>query len=330
MPDGSWSQAKNLGEVINSQDEEDAPFFHPDGRTLYFSSNGKKSIGGFDIFKSTYNEASDTWSAPENIGFPFNTAGDDTYIEWSADGKRAYFSSLRDDSYGGQDLYMASNLFEKHSLSLMIGRVYDAVTKKPLNVEIIVTDNVTDQVVGVFSSEGYSGKFSIALPSGKNYGIDISKDGYLFHSENVQLPHLAEYSEYRKDIYLQPFKTGASEILKNVFFDTDKSELRQESKAELDKLFLVLNNKTNLHVQISGHTDDKSSHEYNHVLSQARAVSVVQYLIDKGIDKKKLFAKGYGETQLITKLPNRFNKSPGQNYQSNRTEICISEYVKKL
>ncbi|MFL5729773.1 MAG: OmpA family protein [Cytophagaceae bacterium] len=313
---GGWAQPKNLN--FNTTAEEDAPFFHPDGRTLYFSSNGKGSVGGFDIFKTTYIDSTDSWSEPVNIGFPFNTAGDDIYIEWSADGKRAYFSSVRDDSYGGQDIYVAKSLSSKHSMAIMIGRVFDDETKKPLAAEIIVTDNSVNQVIGVFKSEGYSGKFSLALPSGTNYGITINKDGYLFHSENIQIPHMAEFSEYRKDIYLHPFRAGASEILKNVFFDTDKADLKQESKAELDKLYNAIKGKKNIHVQISGHTDDRSSHEYNQVLSEARAVAVVEYLIEKGIDKNKLFAKGYGETKPITS-----NETEEGRHDNRRTEFMI-------
>lgn len=300
LDNGTWGLPVRMNDTINSPYEEDGPFIHPDGRTLYFSSNGKNSLGGFDIFKSTLDRNSNTWSAPENIGFPFNTAGDDIYIVWSADGKRAYFSSERDDSYGGKDIYLATNRTGKHSMALMVGRVYDNETKKRLSAEVIVTDNNTAEVVGVFKVDEYSGKFSIALPSGKNYGISISKDGYLFHSENIQMPDLAEYAEFRKDIYLRPFKSGASEVLKNIFFDTDKAEIRQESKTELDKLYNMLVKNPKLHVQISGHTDDRSSHEYNIVLSEARAVAVVQYLIDKGLDKKKFFAKGYGETQPVS------------------------------
>jgi outer membrane protein OmpA-like peptidoglycan-associated protein/tetratricopeptide (TPR) repeat protein len=297
LPGGQWSQPKNLN--FNSDAEEDAPFFHPDGRTLFFSSDGKGSVGGFDIFKTTYIDSTDTWTEPVNIGFPYNTSGDDIYIEWSADGKRAYFSSVRDDSYGGQDIYMAKSLTSKNSMAIMIGRVFDDETKKPLAAEVIVTDNEMNQVVGVFKSESKSGKFSLALPSGTNYGISINKDGYLFHSENIQIPHLAEFSEYKKDIFLHPFTAGSSEILKNVFFDTDKADLKQESKAELDKLYAAIKEKANVHVLISGHTDDKASHEYNQVLSEARAVAVVEYLVEKGIDKNKLFAKGYGEVQPI-------------------------------
>jgi outer membrane protein OmpA-like peptidoglycan-associated protein len=294
---GQWSQPKNLN--FNTDAQEDAPFFHPDGRTLFFSTDGKGSVGGFDIFKTTYVDSTDTWTEPVNIGFPYNTPGDDIYIEWSADGKRAYFSSMRDDSYGGQDIYMAKSLTSKNSMAIMIGRVFDDETKKPLEAEIIVMDNAGNEVIGVFKSVASSGKFSLALPSGTNYGISINKDGYLFHSENIQIPHLAEFSEYKKDIYLHPFKAGSSEILKNVFFDTDKADLKQESKAELDKLFAAIQGKGKVHVLVSGHTDDKASHEYNQVLSEARAVAVVEYLIEKGIDKNKLFAKGYGEVKPI-------------------------------
>ncbi|HSZ71037.1 MAG TPA: OmpA family protein [Cytophagaceae bacterium] len=296
---GKWSAPQLFSDKINSIYEEDGPYLHPDGKTMYFSSNGLRSIGGFDIFKTVYNDSSQTWSDPENIGFPYNTADDDIYIVFSADGTRAYFSSVRENSYGGKDIYMATSIKEKHSLALMIGHVYDSDTQKPLAAEIIVTDNETDQVVAVYKSESFSGKFSIALPSGKNYGIEIDLEGYLFHSENIELPNLAKFTEYRKDVYLHPFRAGEKEILKNVFFDTDKSDLRKESKTELDRLYKKIAKRKNIVVQISGHTDNRAGHEYNHVLSEARSVSVVQYLIDKGFDSKRIFARGYGEVQPI-------------------------------
>jgi outer membrane protein OmpA-like peptidoglycan-associated protein len=316
LPTGQWSQPQNLN--FNTDAEEDAPFFHPDGRTLFYSTDGNGSVGGFDIFKTTYIDSSDSWTEPVNIGFPYNTVGDDIYIEWSADGKRAYFSSMRDDSYGGQDIYMAKGLTSKNSMAIMIGRVFDDETKLPLAAEVVVTDNNENQVVGVFKSQSKSGKFSLALPSGMNYGITINKDGYLFHSENILIPHLAEFSEYKKDIFLHPFKAGSSEILKNVFFDTDKADLKQESKAELDKLFAAISGKDNVLVLISGHTDDKASHEYNQVLSEARAVSVVEYLVEKGIDKNRLFAKGFGETK-----PVQTNETDEGRKMNRRIEFMI-------
>ena len=296
---GKWSAPQLFSDKINTTYEEDGPYLHPDGKTMYFSSNGLTSVGGFDIFKTVFDDSTNTWSDPENIGFPYNTADDDIYIVFSADGSRAYFSSVRENSYGGKDIYMATSIKEKHSLALMIGHVYDADTKKPLAAEIIVTDNETDQVVAVYKSESFAGKFSIALPSGKNYGIEIDLEGYLFHSENIALPNLAKFTEYRKDVYLHPFRAGEKEILKNVFFDTDKSDLRKESKAELDRLYKKISKRKNSVVQISGHTDNRAGHDYNHVLSEARSVSVVQYLVDKGFDSKRIFARGYGETQPL-------------------------------
>jgi outer membrane protein OmpA-like peptidoglycan-associated protein len=129
---------------------------------------------------------------------------------------------------------------------------------------------------------------------------------------------LANFSEYRKDIYLRPFRAGEKEILKNVFFDIDKSDLRKQSKAELDRLYKKISKQKNTMVQISGHTDNRSSHEYNQVLSEARSVAVVQYLIDKGFDSKRIFARGYGETEPID------TSNTEESHQLNRrTEYMI-------
>ena len=295
-PDSTWGTPVNL--PFNTEYEEDGPFFHPDGKTLYFASNGPNSIGGFDLFKTTFDEASNSWSEPENIGFPYNTASDDIYIVWSPDGKRAYFSSVRDDSYGGKDIYVATNN-NVSSVALMIGNVYDKVTKIPIEAEIIVTDVLTGEVAGIYLSDKRTGKFSLAIPSGKNYSVVIDEKGYLFHSENISIPHLADFQEYRTDVYLTPFNTGSREILKNIFFDTDKATLKPESKVELDRLYDLIQSKKNVHIQIAGHTDDRAPHDYNLVLSQARACAVIDYLIKKGMDSTELIAKGYGEVEPI-------------------------------
>ncbi|MBC7450539.1 MAG: OmpA family protein, partial [Cytophagales bacterium] len=294
--DGSWSTPINL--PFNTPYEEDGPFFHPDGKTLYFASNGPKSIGGFDLFKTTYTDSKNAWSEPENIGFPYNTPNDDIYIVWSADGRRVYFSSARDDSYGGKDIYIATSNTTT-SMAVMIGNVYDIATNKPIEAEIIVTDVVTGEVAGIYLSDKTTGKFSLAIPSGKNYSVVIDEDGYLFHSENIKIPRLADFQEYRKDVFLTPFKAGSREILKNVFFDTDKAILKPESKVELDRLFALIKTKKNVHIMVAGHTDDRAPHDYNYVLSQARACAIVNYLIDKGIDSSIFFAKRYDETEPI-------------------------------
>jgi outer membrane protein OmpA-like peptidoglycan-associated protein len=139
----------------------------------------------------------------------------------------------------------------------------------------------------------------VTLPSGKNYGIAVKKDGYLFHSENFNLPDNADYQEFEKDVELKKIEIGAAIVLRNIFFDFDKASIRPESANELDRLIKLLNENPSLKIELGSHTDSKGSDDYNMKLSDNRSKSVVDYLIAKGISSGRLVAKGYGETKPI-------------------------------
>jgi len=319
---GRWKEVRNIRELNTPYDEE-AVFIHPDGRTLYFSSKGHNTMGGYDIFKSTYKDG--YWSKPENLGVPINTADDDLYFVLASSGQRAYFSSSRKGTLGDQDIFMITFIIDKPmnpssednliahktkpvqeiiiettieietpSLTLLKGRILDEETKKPLEAQIILTDNEKNEELAVFTSNAETGKYLVSLPSGKNYGIAVKKDGYLFHSENFIIPENAVYQEIQKDIYLKPIKIGQSIVLRNIFFDFDKATLRPESKTELDNLIKLMNDNPNIKIEISGHTDNIGSAAYNQKLSEARAKAVVDYLVEHGIDRSRLSYMGYG------------------------------------
>ncbi|MDI3479647.1 MAG: hypothetical protein PWQ14_793, partial [Rikenellaceae bacterium] len=319
---GKWSEVKNIRELNTPYDEE-AVFIHPDGRTLYFSSQGHNSMGGYDIFKSTYKDG--YWSKPENLGVPINTADDDLYFVLSSSGQRAYFSSSRKGTIGDQDIFMITFIIDKPmnpstednliayktkpvqeikiesaiaietpSLTLLKGFIYDEETKKPLEAQIVLTDNEKNEELAVFSSNAQTGKYLVSLPSGKNYGIAVKKEGYLFHSENFIIPENALYQEIQKDIYLKPIKIGQSIVLRNIFFDFDKATIRPESKTELENLIKLMNDNPNIKIEISGHTDNVGSASYNQKLSESRAKAVVDYLIEHGIERSRLSYMGYG------------------------------------
>jgi len=295
---GNWSKPRKIVELSTEYDE-DSPFIHPDGKTLYFSSRGHSSMGGYDIFKSTKNAAGG-WSTPVNLGFPINTAGDDIYFVLGADGKVGYYSSDKEGGLGKQDIYsirMPINIAEPE-LELLTGTVKDQ-TGKAMEAEITVTDNVSKEIVSKVKSNSEDGKYLVALPCGKNYGIAIEKKGSLFHSENVNLPCTQGYKEIKKEIKLVDAKPGSKVVLKNIFFDTGKSEIRSESATELDRLVKLLNENSTLKIEISGHTDNVGDPKINQALSETRAKNVSNYLISKGIIKTRLTAIGYGSSQPI-------------------------------
>lgn len=322
--DGNWGYAKNIGRTINTQYDEEGVFMHPDGRTLYFSSQGHKSMGGYDIFRSVKQDNGE-WSEPENIGYPINTAGDDVYFVMSASGQRGYYSSVREDGFGEKDIYVINFLTPEEPseenavlLTLLKGVVLDEKTNEPIEADIEIVDNEKNEVISRFKSNSKTGKYLISLPSGKNYGIAVEVDGYLFHSENFNLPKSEEYQEIAKDVGLKKITKGSRIVLRNIFFDYARATLIDESVTELDRLVELLNKNSEIRIEISGHTDNQSSLKTNQRLSTARAKSVVDYLILKGIDPARLEYKGYAFNQPIVS-----NDTEEGRAQNRRVEFKI-------
>ncbi|MBL4655919.1 MAG: OmpA family protein [Bacteroidia bacterium] len=321
LPDGEWSFAQNLGPEINTEYDEDGPFIHPSGKTIYFSSNGHKSMGGFDIFSSELTETG-KWEEPVNIGYPVNTPDDDIYFVLSAEGKHGYFSSVREDSYGEKDIYMITFPEISIPLTVMRGFIYGA-DKIPVGAKIVVTDNETGELVGIFKSNSATGKYIIILPPGRDYNFTVEGEGendYLFYSKNVNIPDQSEFKVIEDSILIKEIKVGAKTVLRNLFFDTDKSDLRPTSRVELDRIFRLLRDNQQIKVEISGHTDGVGSKKYNKRLSEKRANAVVEYLYERGVQKNRLTAKGYGKLQPIAD-----NSTEDGRQQNRRTELKIIE-----
>ena len=197
--DGSFSEAINLGPVVNSSLDEESVFLHPDGKTLFFSSKGHFSMGGYDIFRTEFKDGS--WSHPENVGYPLNTPDDDVFFSISPDGKTAYFSSERPEGYGGQDLYAAhfqeiglkqeigqKNSIAVHAFKQLKGRVLDGATYEPVLAKIEVTDNKTGMNILTITTNSSTGDYLFSLPAGGDYGINYSSPEYLFYSRNIFIP----------------------------------------------------------------------------------------------------------------------------------------------
>ncbi|HEX7415545.1 MAG TPA: OmpA family protein, partial [Bacteroidia bacterium] len=323
---GDWGKAVNLGSAINTPFDEDAAFIHADGVTLSFSSNGHNTMGGFDIFTSVLSHDS-TWSEPMNVGYPINTTDDDIFYVISPDGLKAYFSSFRDGGYGEKDNYMAAFLEKKETpLTMVKGTVIDELGKPAQNVVITVTDNETEQVVGVYNANSKTGEFLFILTPGKNYNITYQADNHLFYSENIEIPKETKYMEVDKIISLPPIVVGSKITLNNIFFDFDKATLRPLSNVELKNLVQIMKANPTMNVEISGHTDSKGSAAYNQKLSEERAQAVVTRLIESGIDTKRMKAKGYGKT--MPAAPNKYadGKDDPEGRQLNRrVELKITE-----
>jgi outer membrane protein OmpA-like peptidoglycan-associated protein len=203
-------------------------------------------------------------------------------------------------------------------MTILKGVITDAKSYKLLEAAIELIDNSLNEVIATFKSNSTTGKYLVSLPSGKNYGIAVKKDGYLFHSENFDLKASEEYQEVEKDVALKPIEVGQSIILKNIFFDFDKATIRSESANELDRLIKLLTENPTLKIELGSHTDSKGSDDYNQKLSLSRSQSVVTYLIGKGIATDRLVAKGYGET-----VPVATNDTEAGRQENRRTEFKI-------
>ncbi|HTF80889.1 MAG TPA: OmpA family protein, partial [Cytophagales bacterium] len=328
---GDWGDAINLGPTINTPYDEDGPFIHPDGVTLFFSSNGHQTMGGYDVFYSTLAEDGSTWSDPTNVGYPVNSTDDDIFFVVSPDNKRAYYTSLRAGGYGDKDNYMVS--FEENrnaAIALLRGTVLDQNGKALDDVKITVTDNATGKVVGVYNANTKTGKYLFVLRSGKNYNISYEAKDFLFYSYNVDVPKKTNYFEIVKEVQLPRIIVGSVVVLENLFFDYDKASLTAESQTELNNILKFLNENPNLIVQIAGYTDSKGSSKYNKSLSVDRAKSVVAQLVSKGVEKKRLVAKGYGE--LEPNAPNQKEDgtdNPEGRQLNRRVELKIIEVRKE-
>ena len=291
-----WQNPVNMGKDINTEGDEMSPYIHFDGRTLYFSSDGRPGMGGFDMYITRMNKDS-IWSVPENLGYPLNTYNDEMGLVIESNGKRAYFSTIRDKSRG-KDIYYfdLDESIRPDPVSYLKGSVFDKNTGGLIKADYELI-NLSTKKVTIKSSTDSKGSFLVCLPSGYNYGINVSKPGYLFHSENFLFEGTYSVAEpYIKKIILSPIRVGEKMLLTNVFYATDSWEIKDESASELNNLASLLSENRNLIMEIGGHTDSTGTEEYNRLLSEKRALSVVNYLINKGIEKDRLKYKGYGNS----------------------------------
>jgi outer membrane protein OmpA-like peptidoglycan-associated protein/tetratricopeptide (TPR) repeat protein len=302
--DGKWKDPVRLNGKINSGDMQETVFIHPDNRTLYFSSDGPPGMGGMDIFISKRDENGD-WGEPVNLGYPINTLRDENSFSVSGDGKTAYFASDRTGGYGGLDLYSFGlpEADRPQPVSYIKGKIFDKETKNPVYARFELIDLETGRVsVKSFSNKG-NGEFLVCLPLNRNYALNVSADKYLFYSENFTFsdlrPQTSDFKPYNKDIPLQPIKVGETVILKNIFFETAKYDLKPESQIELNKLIDLLDKNPKMKIELSGHTDNVGGKDYNQALSENRAKTVYDYLAAHNISPERLAYKGFGDNKPI-------------------------------
>ena len=326
-PDGSWTNPVNLGPNINTPYDEQSPFIHPDGQTLYFSSNGWAGLGNKDLFISRKDSLSNlpdglNWKKPENMGYPINTFGEESGLTISSNGKTAFFASDQPGGFGGLDLYsfeLPVNLRPK-PVTYVKGKVIDKKTNELLTARIRIT-NLKSGLIVYDDTNDDSGEFLVSLAAGQNLALSVDKEGYLFYSENFSLdkPNSAN-KPFLIAVPLQKFEVGGSVALRNVFFETNKYELLPESKTELQQLISFLSSNPEVGIEIQGHTDNVGEDAVNQELSENRAKAVYNYLITNKINPSRLTVKGYGETKPVDD-----NSTEEGRQKNRRTEFIITK-----
>ena len=317
-PNGRWGIPENLGAVINTAGDDQCPFIHADNQTLFFTSNGWPGYGGNDLFYVRKGYGG-TWSKPMNLGYPINTIDDEGTLFIAADGKTAYYASDRSDSRGSHDIYsfeLREDIRPNKTLWVK-GTVRDKKTGAGLFSAVQLIDLSNKETVSKVETDE-KGNYFITLPVGKDYAFNVNRKGYLFYSDNFLLASRAPDSVYEKNIVLQPIEANASIVLKNIFFDVNKFELKPQSQAELDGLVQLLNDNPSLKIEISGHTDNVGKPADNLLLSNNRAKAVISYLAGKNIAPQRLTASGYGETRPIAD-----NRSEEGRAMNRRTELKV-------
>ncbi|NOU47100.1 MAG: OmpA family protein [Bacteroidales bacterium] len=319
LQDGSWSEAINPGETLNSVGNEMAPYLHADRKTLYFSSTGLLGMGKADLFVSRLDSVG-RWTKPRNLGYPVNTKEDEINILFNSDGNQAFISRNKKESITGFDIYsvLPDEMNKPEAVSFVKVIVRDSATNEFLSsgFQIIDLKTATEFVSG--QTDTKSGSFLCALPDNNRYSLLIRKPGYCMHTEHFNLVKRADNRPLIIEIKLLPIRVGSKIVLNNVFFGVDKSELKSESFSELMQVVLFLQTNPGLSIELEGHTDSDGDELHNLKLSTDRAETVRNFLTDHGISQDRLTAKGYGSA-----MPVASNKDEEGKSRNRRTAFKI-------
>ncbi|MEZ5043722.1 MAG: OmpA family protein [Saprospiraceae bacterium] len=319
LPNDTWSAPQNLGTTLNTPWEERSPFLHPDMRTLYFSSNGHAGLGGLDVFKTTrVGDSWTEWTTPVNLGKTINTTANDWGYKVSTDGREAYFSKQIPEK--GEDLFslLLPDKARPQDVATLEGKLL-GVDGQPLTFSIIVEDMETGETAGEINPDPISGHFFISLPLGKLYSYRVDQPGYYPISNNIDLRSQTDQLKQIDNIVVpnltEIVENNIAIPLKNLFFETSKFDIKSTSFTELKRLAQLLLAQ-DLKVEISGHTDNVGSAEYNLTLSQNRAQATKDFLIQQGVSPNLISATGFGMDQPIAS--NEIEEGRAQN---RRVEI---------
>jgi outer membrane protein OmpA-like peptidoglycan-associated protein len=320
---GYWKKPVKLNANINTDKDEQSVFIHPDNQTLYFSSDGHIGMGKTDLYMCKWDEETQDWGSAINLGYPINTHKDESSILVAPNGKLGYFASDRKEGYGELDLYsfQLPESVQPEKITYLKGLVYNSKTQELLGAKFELIDIKSGKQIMSSLSDSRDGSFLLTLNLGKDYLLNVSKKNYLFYSDQFLMQKTYKsQNPFLKDIPLQPIAIGEKVILKNIFFETDQSDLQKTSEIELEKLIAFLNNNPKLHIEIRGHTDNIGTTDYNKKLSTERAKAVYDFLLKHQIAVKRLTYHGYG---LLEPLED--NTTEEGRAQNRRTEFVVTQ-----
>lgn len=323
--DNIWTEPLNLGDVVNTAGEESGPFMASDDKTLYFSSNGFSGYGGSDVYVTKRLDDTWTkWSEPENLGPEINSPLEDLFFNIPASSEFAYYS--RGVSETNTDIFRVKLpiLRSPEPYVTVRGKIIDQTTGKPLGAKIIYERLPDGKGLGVSQSNPETGEYEIRFPAGEMYGLRAEAEGKLSESQNLDLRDIKSDKVIEgNDFNLDPIQVAAvaentSITLNNLFFDFDKAVLRPESFPELDRIVTLMTEKPTMQIEISGHTDNVGTDEYNMSLSQRRANAVVAYMKQKGMDSGRMTVQSFGESSPIDS-----NETAAGRKRNRRVEFKI-------
>jgi outer membrane protein OmpA-like peptidoglycan-associated protein/Tol biopolymer transport system component len=340
---GVWTSVKNLGPSVNTPHDEDAPFIHPDGKLLHFSSKGHNSMGGYDIFVTRFDDKGNN-SRPENLGYPINTTDDDVFYVLNAEGTVGYYSSNRVTGYGQQDIYAVNPGVHGKKPVIMLVKGKVTVNGSPAEASITVKVKGRERVEGQYRSNSLTGKYLVTLPAGYDYSLSYEAAGFPVHLEQVQAAKIDSFTEKIIDV---PFgketviakvdsvskdPVGKKQLkIQRVFFGFDEYDLERDYQAYADNVYAILKEHKGFRVQITGHTDNLGTDEYNYNLSRRRANTLAEYLVAKGIERSRIVIGYKGESNPIAVNQNPDGSdNPDGRAKNRRVEFIINTGTEKI
>ena len=290
------------------------------GDTLFFASNGHRTLGGLDIFFSTRLE--DGWSDPENMNYPINSTFDDFALTMlpgvpPSGGSSGYLSSNR---RGADGIYT----FAVHDPTLTLNvRFLDEVEGEPMaGVEVKLLDQTTGDTIVLFTDE--HGGFRFPLLPGREYRVQGGKDGMFTESRDISTVGQRTSRTYNEEFRLKKVVIDKPIVIENIYYDYDRWDIRPDAAVELDKVARLFLDNPQLSFELGSHTDSRATDLYNSVLSEARANSAVDYLIRKGVPSARITARGYGEKQLVNRCADDVECTEEEHQANRRTEFKVT------